>query len=74
MGIAATVVPANIPVESRADVPELVEDRHQFLIQIDIQETGQIEAQNVENLVSRCGIQSLEGVRPSADVVVNVPP
>ncbi len=57
VGIATAGVPPQVAVEGWSDVPQLMADGRQLFLERIIQEAGQVEAQQVEHLTARRGIE-----------------
>lgn len=52
MGVVAARMAADIAVEVWADVPEFMHDRDELLTKVEILETWQIEAEDIEHLTA----------------------
>src|SRR6478736_6449303 len=52
VGVIAAGVPANVAVEVRADMPELVQDGNQLLAKIEILESWQVKAEDIEHFAA----------------------
>jgi hypothetical protein len=69
VGVTTPLMPAEVSVEIGADMPQFMDDRRELLLDLDVHEPRQIEAQNVKIFLPRRIEKAVDAVPPTANLL-----